>query len=172
MQIKNHIRLIIISLLLFLLANGCSMSYSFTGASISPDIKTVSIQYFQNQAPIVMPSLSRDFTEAMKDRFISESNLKVTNDMGDLNFEGEITGYEIRPQAIQSGDIAASNRLTITVRVKFSNTKDPKQDFDTSFSQFAEYPSEKNFESVERELVNEILKKLTEEAFNKAVVNW
>jgi len=172
MQIKNHIRLIIISLLLFLIANACSMSYSFTGASISPDIKTVSIQYFQNQAPIVMPSLSRDFTEAMKDRFISESNLKVTNDMGDLNFEGEITGYEIRPQAIQSGDIAASNRLTITVRVKFSNTKDPKQDFDTSFSQFAEYPSEKNFESVERELVNEILKKLTEEAFNKAVVNW
>src|SRR6187551_2164284 len=104
---------------------GCHV-YSFTGASISPDVKTVSIQLFPNRAPIVQPSLSNAFTEKLKDKFVSETNLSLVKDNGDLNFEGAITDYNTQPTAITGNDNASLNRLTITVSVKFTNTKDSK----------------------------------------------
>lgn len=150
---------------------GCHV-YSFTGASISPDVKTVSVQYFQNRAPLVQPSLSQQFTEKLKEKFVSQTSLNVVTKTGDLNFSGYISDFSTAPISIQSSQTAAQNRLTITVNVKFTNSKDSKQDFETSFSQFADYDSRQTLTSVQDALIKSINEKLVDDIFNKAVVNW
>ncbi len=146
--------------------------YSFTGASISPDVKTVTINYFDNRALNVQPSLSQTITEALKDRFNSQTNLDQVAKNGDLIFTGYISDYKITPVAIQGNQTAALNRLTIKINVKFTNNKDHSQDFDTSFSEYEDYESSKNIDAVEDDLIKQITDKLTEDIFNKSVANW
>lgn len=149
------------------------MSYSFTGASISPDVKTVSIQYFANNASLVVPTLSRVFTDALKDYFTSQTNLILVDRNGDLNLEGAITGYSVQPIAIQGNETAAQNRLTISVTVKFTNKKNEKQDFENkTFSRYQDYPSSQNLATVQDQLIKEIDDQLIQDIFNQAVVNW
>jgi hypothetical protein len=162
---------IIISFLLLTFLSACG-SYSFTGASISPDVKSVSIKNFPNQASLVQPRLSQLFTEQLKDKFVSQTNLSVQNGNADLNFEGSIKDYTTAPVSIQSGDVAALTRLSITVNVKFTNIKDPKQDFESSFTRYADYSSSKTLIEVEDALIKEINAQLVDDIFNKAVVNW
>lgn len=152
--------------------SGCKVKYSFTGASISPEVKTVSVDYFQNLASLVNPSLSSKFTEALKDRFITQTSLNVVREYGDLQFSGQITGYAITPISIQGNEVAAQNRLTISVRVKFENTKDKTFNFDKTFTQFDDFNSDQNFSSVEAEKVEVIIVKLIDEIFNNSVANW
>ena len=169
-----HIRNINKSLFLvgmLCILTGCGV-YSFTGASISPEIKTVSLAYFQNRATIIQPSLSQIFTEKMKDKFVSQTNLTLTTNYGDLQFDGQINDYTTQPIAIQGNEQAAMNRLTITVMVKFVNTKDEKQSFETSFSRFTDYDSRQNLTAIESELINEVCNQLVDDIFNKAVINW
>lgn len=154
-----------------LLFSSCGI-YSFTGASISPDIKSFSVQYFPNRASLVQPTLSQVFTEKLKEKFISQTNLSPVKIGGDLQFEGYISDYTTTPTAIQSTDQAALNRLTITVSVKFINNKDPKNNFETNFSRFSDYSSTKNLTEVETGLINEISSQLVDDIFNKAVINW
>ncbi len=163
-----------IYILLFfaILTESCNISFSFTGASISPDVKTISVQYFPNYAPIVQPILSQELTEALKDKFISQTNLQLVNGIGDLNFEGEITRYNITPIAIQANETSAQNRLTITIRVKFTNAKDSKQNFDTSFSRYNDYPSSESLDAIEEDLIKDIIEQINEDIFNKSVANW
>ena len=165
-------RFLLISALLILLLHGCKVNYSFTGASIAPEVKTVSVQYFPNYAPLVQPTLSQVFTESLKDKFLSETNLVLVEGDGDMNFEGAITGYAISPIAIQGNETAALNRLTITIKVKFTNTKNEKQNFDTAFSRYEDYESSLDLSSVEEGLIKQINDQLVELIFNKAVVNW
>lgn len=163
---------ILILAVIILSLNSCRISYSFSGASISPETKTVSIQYFQNQAPLFQPTLSNTFTEALKDRMTSQTSLELVSSSGDLNFEGEITNYSSNPLAIQGNETAALNRLSITVRVKFTNEKDSKFSFDRQFTQFTDYESSKSLSSVENELILTIVEKLTEDIYNAALTNW
>tara|TARA_B100000900_G_C20575312_1_gene715075 strand:- start:308 stop:808 length:501 start_codon:yes stop_codon:yes gene_type:complete len=146
--------------------------YSFTGASISTDAETVSIGYFQNNASMVQPILSNSMTENLKDKFISQTNLSLTDASGDLKFEGEITGYKVRPIAIQANETAAQNRLTISVRVTFTNTLDENQNYSQSFSHYADFDSSQDLSIVETELIEQIVEVLSENIFNKAVANW
>jgi hypothetical protein len=162
---------VLLKFCLLLIISGCG-AYSFTGASISPDIKSVSIKNFPNQASLVQPRLSQLFTEQLKDKFVSQTSLSVQNSNADLNFEGVITDYKTAPVSIQSGDVAALTRLSITVNVKFTNVKDPKQDFETSFTRYADYSSSKTLIEVEDALIREINTQLVDDIFNKAVVNW
>lgn len=150
----------------------CKVNYSFTGASISPDVKTVSVQYFQNNASLVQPALSQSLTEALKGRFLSETNLTLIDQNGDLNFEGAITNYNVSPMAIQGNETAALNRLKITIHVKFINNTDPKQNYETSFERYEDYLSTLDLSSVEEDLIKSINTKLVEDMFNKAVINW
>jgi len=162
-------------LLFFLLLaqSSCRMGYSFTGASISPDVKTVSIQYFANNASLVVPTLSRLFTDALRDYFTSQTNLVLVDRNGDLNVEGSITGYTIQPIAIQGNETAAQNRLTITVTVKFTNKKNEKQNFENkSFSRYQDYPSSQNLSAVQDQLIKQINDQLVDDIFKQAVVNW
>ncbi|MCK4663853.1 MAG: LptE family protein [Bacteroidales bacterium] len=158
-------------LFIVLILNSCKINYSFTGASVSPNVKTVSIQYFPNQAPLVHPLLSQVFTEAMKDKFVSRTSLELINGIGDLNFEGYISDYTNKPTSIQR-ESAAENRLTISIKVKFSNSINPEQDFETSFSAFEDYESSQNLSDVEDQLIEEIIDKIIEDIFNKSVANW
>jgi len=154
------------------LSGSCRVSYSFTGASISPKVKTVTIQYFPNQASLVVPTLSRSLTDALRDYFTSQTNLVLVDKGGDLNIEGAITGYVVQPIAIQGNETAAMNRLTITISVKFVNKTDEKQNFETTFSRYSDYQSTLNLSSVQNVLITEINDKLVQDVFNKSVVNW
>ncbi len=171
MKNRNYILNILFAGALLFAISGCSV-YSFTGASIAPDIKTVNIQYFPNTALLIQPTLSQVFTEKLKDKFLSQTSLTLANKTGDLNFSGAITGYDVQPISIQGNDQAAQNRLTITVSVKFSNLKNEKQNFETSFSRYADYLSTQNLSAVENDLIKDITTQLVSDIFNKAVINW
>ena len=152
--------------------SSCKVNYSFSGASVSPDVKTVCIQTFRNNASLAPPMISQSFTEALKDIFTSQTSLGIVSRDGDLNLEGEITNYQTLPVAIQSNDQAALNRLTITVNVRFTNIKDEKQKFETTFSRYADYPSTKSLSTVQDELIRQINEQLVQDIFNKAMINW
>ena len=161
----------IILLILIAFFSSCGV-YSFTGASVAPGVKTISIKYFPNYAALVQPTLSSAFTEALQKKFTSQSSLHLVDKNGDLNIEGSIIGYAITPIAPQSNDKAAMSRLTITVNVKFTNKIDPKQNFEQSFSRYADLESTKSFASSETDLITQIDEILTDDVFNKALANW
>ena len=152
--------------------SSCKIKYSFSGASVSPDVKTVSIQAFRNNASLAPPTLPQSLNESIKDIFTSQTNLAIVSSSGDLNFEGEITNYITAPVAIQSNDQAALNRLTITVNVRFTNLKDEKQKFEQSFSRYADYSSTQSLSVVQATLIDDINKQLVQDIFNKAMINW
>ncbi len=151
---------------------GCKVTYSFSGASISPQIKTVSVQYFQNRAALVQPGLTQYFTDALIDKCKSQTSLKVVNGIGDVNFEGEISDYNTRPQAVAADAQAALNRFTITVKVKFTNSVDPDLSYDQSFSRYEDYSSNLDLSQVEADLSVKIVDMIIEDIFNQAFVNW
>jgi hypothetical protein len=159
-------------LIMLAFIESCSMKYSFTGASIPPDVKTISIKYFPNNASLVVTSLSQKLTDGLRDKFTSETNLVIINDGGDLVLEGSITDYKTSPVAIQGNDQAALNRLTITIEVVYTNTVDDNLSFDSKFSRYADYSSSQNLTEVQESLIEEINQMLIEDVFNKAVVNW
>lgn len=150
----------------------CSVKYSFTGASISPEIKTISIQDFPNLAPLVNPQLAVKFSEKMKDRFINQTSLMLINGVGDLNFEGEFVDYSTMPVDIQGGDVAAKNRLTVVIKVRFFNAFEPKQNFEEKFSRYADYENTKTLEEAQDDLLETILDEIIDDIFNKSVANW
>ena len=146
--------------------------YSFSGASIPAEAKTVSVQYFPNNAQLVNPLLSNTLTNALNDIFVNQTTLQSVAQNGDLALEGEITGYSTSPIAITGNQTAAMNRLTVTVNVRFTNKYDESKSFEQSFSQYQDYPSGQDLSSVQAVLVEEIVNNLCEDIFNKAVVNW
>lgn len=167
---KKTLNIFYIAFIIFFI-QGCKF-YSFTGASIPPNVKTITIKYFTNNAPLIQPTLSQTFTDALKDRFTSQTNLALVNKNGDLILEGEITNYSTQPVAIQGNEQAALNRLTITVNARFTNTLDETQNFETTFSRYEDYESSKSLSEVESALIDQINQMLVEDIFNKAVVNW
>ena len=169
---KKLINIVVILVVSSVFQSCFTIKYSTTGASLDPSLKTVSVQYFDNRAPIVQPGLSQKFTDDLKNYVESNTNLRLVNGVGDVNFEGTITGYDIKPTAIVSGDKAAQNRFTITVKVKFTNSAQPELDYDESFSMYRDYNSTDNFETVKENLTNEILSDIIDQVFNKAFVNW
>ena len=150
----------------------CQIKYSFSGASIPPDAKTVSVAYFPNNALLVAPILSSTLTDALQDRFSRQTRLTLVPEGGDLAFEGEITGYSSTPASISGDEVAVMNRLTITVKVRFTNSLDPNLNFNRSFSAFQEYNSSRLLQEVEPQLIPEIVEMLVEDIFNAAVSNW
>jgi outer membrane lipopolysaccharide assembly protein LptE/RlpB len=163
--------ILIIASLFVLLFQGCGF-YSFTGASIPPEAKTISVLYFPNKATMVQPMLSKSITEALQDKFRSESSLSITQRNGDLAVEGEITGYDTQPIAIQGNQTAALNRLTITVNVRFRNRFEEKANFESSFARYRDYPSSKSLSSAETDLLPGMIEELIQDIYNKCVVNW
>lgn len=148
-------------------------TYSFSGASIPDEMKTVSVQFFENNSALVVPYLSQQFTEALKERIRNQSRLSIVRNEGDANFEGRITDYTIRPVAIQGNDRAGLNRLTVTVSVKYTNNLNPELNFEQSFQAFQEFSLNQGpIQTQEQKLLTLINRQLTEDIFNKAFANW
>ncbi len=164
-------KLILILITLSVLSSGCGI-YSLSGASLDPKDKTVTVKFFPNRAAVINPNLSQLFTEKLKDRFISQTSLELVDFNGDLVFEGEITGYDTKPVAVTKDEQAEYNRLTITVHVKYTSINNPKFNFDTNFSRYADYESSKLLTDIEDELSEQIITELIDDIFNKSVVNW
>ncbi len=168
---KVHFAVILIFILPVLFLAGCGV-YSFTGASIPPAAKTITVTYFVNNAQYVEPSLSQTLTDALRDRFLAQTDLDFISEGGDLQLEGIITDYSTKPIAIQGNETAAMNRLSVTVKVKYTNTLDPDKDYDLAFTRFEDYSSSQDLSAVKDELISLISEALVDDIFNKAVVNW
>ncbi|MBQ8170075.1 MAG: LptE family protein [Bacteroidales bacterium] len=155
-----------------LIVHSCGI-YSFTGTSIQPDVKTVTINYFEYLAPKVNPSLSNLLTEQMKDKFLRLTKLEQVDIDGDLEILGAVTGYDVKASAITANEQAAQNRLTVTVKISFVNRKYPEEDFqDKSFSAYADFDASSSLDAVEATLCEEIVEQLCEDIFNSTVANW
>ena len=146
--------------------------YSFSGASIPEAAKTFSVAYFPNNAPMVSPTLSTMLTESLKDKFSRQTKLQMVEEGGDFAFEGEITGYSSTTASVSSDNYAQLNRLTITVRVEFTNVVEPQNSFTQSFSQFADYDSQQLLTDIQSELDQQIVDQLVTDIFMAAAANW
>lgn len=155
-----------------LLFSQCKIKYSLNGATIPVEAKTISVSFFVNNTTLGSPSISQRFTEKLKDVVSSQTNLALIKQNGDLQFEGEITDYNVAPVAIQSTDQAALNRLTMTVKVRYANKFDLTKNFEQSFTRFADYKTSSSLTAEEANLLLSINKQLTEDIFNKAFNNW
>jgi hypothetical protein len=164
-------------LLLWLIpVSGCGV-YSFTGTTLSPDIQNISIANFLNDVGGGPANISQRFTEQLKEYYQQNSTLKIASSDGnaDLQLEGSIIGYDVTPIAPtqgQNGQLASLNRLTIRVQVRFTNTKNEAENFDSPFSFYADFPQEQTLTQVENELIAEIFERIVFDIFNKSVANW
>ena len=147
--------------------------YSFTGTNLDPNIKTVQIDYFPNNAVLIEPSLSQTFTTNFQDLFLRQTNLTLVKSGGDLQFEGEITGYKINPMTATAEQTAAQNRLTITVNVRFFNNKNEDDNFERTFSHYYDYDGNAQLTgSLMDEAFDEIIERISQDIFNASVAKW
>lgn len=164
----NTLKSFVVVLVIFL-CQSCG-TYTFSGASIPEEMKTISIQFFENNSALVVPYLSSQFTEALKERVRNQSRLTIERSDADANFEGRITDYSVRPSSIQGNERAGLNRITITVSVKYTNALKPELSFEESFQGSQEYAGP--LPAKEQELITLINRQLTELIFNRAFANW
>lgn len=133
---------------------------------------TISVDFFQSYASLAAPTLSQTFTESLRDIFLSQSKYRMIDRNGDIRVQGSITGYDVKPVAIQSNETAANNRLTITVNVKYTNTIEDEKSFEQSFSRFADFDANQSLSSVEDALIEEINEQLVQDIFNRTLGDW
>lgn len=147
-------------------------AYSFTGGSTG-DAKTIQIDFFPNQAPLVEPTLSQRFTQDMQELFLRQTNLDLVPNNGDLRFEGEITQYRVNPMSATSQQTAAQNRLTISVNVRFYNRLKEEDDFEKQFSFYSDFDANAQLTGgVLDGALDEILERIIQDIFNASVAKW
>lgn len=168
LRLKQYMAL----LSLIMIVSACTFKYSFTGASIPADAKTVSIATIQNVSTMVIPILSSTLTDAIKDRFASQTSLIQVSENGDLDFSGEIINYVSLPVAVTGDEYASMNRLTVTVKIRYVSKFEPNNNFEKTFSAYEDYDSAKLMQEVESTLIPQIVEKLVEDIFNASVSNW
>ena len=160
-------------LLVAVCATACTISYRFNGASIDYNVtKTITINDFPIRAALVYPPLATTFNETLKDAYTRQTRLSLVNSGGDLVLEGEITGYNLTPQAVTENAYASQTRLTITVRVRYTDNKKPENDLDRTFSAYRDFPSSSMLTDVQDELITQITQELADLIFNATVGNW
>lgn len=153
------------------LIQGCKISYRFNDADIG-DAKTVSVSLFDNEAAQSPAGSNQTFTEGLRDVFQTQTRLVLVGNNGDLQLEGAISSYLVAPVGVQANDVAALNRLTINVKVRYQNTLDETKNFTQSFSRFADYDSNRSLSDVEQALLAEIFEQIYQDIFNRALSNW
>lgn len=167
---KKSIQFSLLIIILFSL-NGCKY-YNFTGTG-KIDAKTFQVNYFQNNAELIEPGIERDFTLALQDLIQNQTNLSLTNSGGDLIYEGEITGYRISPMTATADQKTAQNRLTMTVNVRFTNTKKEEDNFEKPFTFFHDYPASSQLVgSTLQAAKDDIFERITQDIFNASLAKW
>ena len=162
---------LILCIAVALAAVSCGI-YSFTGTNIQSDVKTISIPFVEYKAQRVNPSLSNDLTEALQDKFRKLTSLEQVDEEGDLELVCEVTGYDVKATAITAGEVAAQNRLTVTVKIEFTNRKYPEDDVSQSFSAYEDFDATQSLDAVEGALCETIIDKIVEDIFNATVAQW
>ncbi|GAA4426986.1 hypothetical protein GCM10023188_09610 [Pontibacter saemangeumensis] len=163
-----------IGMLLLAVCSGCGL-YSFTGTTISPDIKSISIQNFENSSGEGPANLTQIVTNNFTDYYRRNTNLTVMQSQGDLQLEGQIVSFNYTPAAIQregQQDIAGLNRLTLTVQVRFTNTKQPEKDFDRAFTISQDFPQDLDITQLSNVQIEQMTERLVTDVFNKTVADW
>lgn len=166
LKIRNLILLVVVAVVF----SACTVKYSFTGASTG-SYKSYTVYDFSDRLR-VNPTLSDYVAEILKDKFTRQTSLDYLDDGGDLEFEGSIVGYDVKPISVQSNDVASENRLTVRIKVKFTNNTEPEGDFETEFSAYYDFSSDYNLNDIEEEAVEDIVGKIVDDIFNKSVANW
>ena len=160
-------------LILVLFTTSCSVKYSLTGASISPETKTFQVNYFQNNAPLIEPGIERDFTNKLIDLLINQTSLELVKSNGDLTYEGEIVEYRISPTTATADNRAAQNRLTVGVNIRFYDKNDSEADFEKRFSFYYDYPGNVQLIGGQRDTAHdEIFERITQDVFNASLAKW
>lgn len=158
---------------LIMALSSCTIAYRLNGASIDyTRVKTINIDDFQNLAPTVYPPLAQRFSEDLKHRFETRTRLSQVSGQGDLNIEGEITGYDLTAEAVQENALAAKTKLTITINVRFTNLVDEEESFERQFTSFETFDSSLMLTDVQDELVARMTEDLINQIFNATVENW
>lgn len=151
--------------------NACGI-YNFSGAALPPEVKSVTVQTFPNEANLVVPTLSQTFSEKLKDKFLRETNLQYKNHNGDLKFSGAITQYSVSPAAVQANERAGLSKLQIAIQVKYENKVEPANNFERTFSAYENFDSNRNLSEVEDRLIEKITDQLVVDIFNASINNW
>lgn len=158
---------------LMLCLNSCTISYKFNGASIDySKIHSIAIADFPNNAALVNPTLSNQLSEGIRDIYIRQTRLQVNRRGGDLELEGEITGYDLTPMAISADSYSAETKLTLTVKVRFTNNVNPEESFDKSYSAFQTFDSSRMLSDVQDELCTIMVQEIAENIYNETVAKW
>lgn len=146
--------------------------YSFSGGD-EGNAKTIQVDFFQNQAPLIEPTLSQRFTQDLQDLFLRQTNLSLVKSNGDLRFEGEITGYRVNPMSATSQQTAAQNRLTITINVRYYNKLKEEDNFEKQFSFYSDFDASSQLVGgVLDNALSEILERITQDIFNASLAKW
>ena len=165
---KAHYLILAVSLFIL---NSCSV-YNFTGAS-PIDGKTFQVNFFQNNADLIEPGIDREFTLALQDLIMNQTNLNLVPNNGDLVYEGEITDYRITPMTATADQQASQNRLTIRINVRFTNKNKETDDFEKTFEFYYDYPAQQQLVgAVLNEAIKVIFERITQDIFNESLAKW
>ena len=168
---KTNLKIVLFILPLVLWS--CSVKYSLTGASISPETKTFQVNYFQNNSTLIEPGIDRDFTNKLIDLLINQTSLDLVKSNGDLLYEGEIVEYRISPTTATANNTAAQNRLTISVNVRFIDKSDSEAEFEKRFSFYYDYPGSSQLIGSQKDTaIDEIFERITQDVFNASMAKW
>jgi len=167
-----NLKLLFASVISLMLVS-CSISYKFNGSSIDyTKTKTISISDFPNTAELVYPPLSQQFSEALRDSYTKQTRLQILKKEGDLHLEGEIVGYQLTPLAISADSYASQTKLTLTIKVRFTNYKNPEEDFDKSYTAFQTFDSNLILNSVQDALIKQMITDIVDNIYNDTVAKW
>ena len=172
-QLRGVLCIASVGVLLSVLLTGCTITYKFNGASIDySKTHSISIADFPNQAALVNPTLASDLTEGIRDVFTKQTRLQILRKGGDLELEGEITDYQLTPLAIAADSYAAETKLTMTVRVRFTNNVNPEESFEKTYSAYQTFDSSKMLNDVQNELCTVMIQQIADYIYNDTVAKW
>lgn len=170
MKHKSHTIAWLIGIIVFSAA--CTVQYSFTGADIPAEANSFSVRQFKIATPMAAPNYDLTITEAFKDLMLAQTRLDLVERKGDLQYEGTVTRYETGNAAVTGDELAALNRLSITVKVMYINTFEREKNFERNFTRFADYDSNQDFNAVEAELIEEINEQIIQDIFDASLGAW
>ena len=169
----SKLNLLLVICFVGLSMTSCLISYKFNGSSIDyTKTRTISISDFPNTAELVYPPLSQQFSETLRDIYIRQTRLQQIKKGGDLHLEGEIVGYQLTPMAISADSYSSQTKLTMTIKVRFSNNKNPQDDFEKTYSAFQNFDSSKMLTDVQDELAKTMISEIVDNIYNDTVAKW
>ncbi len=163
---------IFIGLFIILIIQACKVNYSFSGINISKDIKTFEVGYIPNNSSFIVPGLNEEFRNMLIDRIDQQTNLVQVKDNGDVNFQGEITGYKVEPVALTAGQTAAKNRITINIKIEYVNRKNEEENIQKTYSWYYDYPADLTRDEVADEAHKLILETILDNLFSDTLAKW